>query len=157
MNKKSTTKVSDSQLRQQVKAKKRKGKPSGSRNSIVASSSKLSNKDSKSDPRLGSKKPVNLFASKKPKTSSKPRYATPQAELLAIENDPMLLKIMDKLDGEVALSKQEQHEFNRLTARHKVLCELIGDQIPDSEPEPETPSIFTDTAFSDLDNFRDDS
>lgn len=148
--------VSNQQTREESKARRRKGKPSGNRNSLASVGKNLSQTNQSKDPRVGSKKPISLTATNKPVRSAAKRYSTPQAELMAIEGDKKLQELMDKLDNNVSLSDEDQRFFDRKMARHLVLCNLIGESEPVEEPEEEEDSIFTDSFFSDLGQLKDE-
>ncbi|MET1219183.1 MAG: Der GTPase-activating protein YihI [Glaciecola sp.] len=115
-----------------VKAKKTKGKPAGSRHS-VALEKNTQGQSVKKDPRIGSKKPIDLRP--KPETAVKVRkFATPAAELAALEADNRLHTLLEKLETDVELTKDEQAYVDEKMARHKVLCDLLGivDDIDDA-------------------------
>ncbi|MFB1035864.1 MAG: Der GTPase-activating protein YihI [Sinobacterium sp.] len=109
------------------RVKKHLGKPSGSRNNealIVNHDPKKINKD----PRHGSKKPVNLIAETKEQkiAAKKIKYFSPTQELEAIEQDPRLATLLDKIDLGKKITKEDQHYVDQTLARHKILCEMLG-------------------------------
>jgi ribosome assembly protein YihI (activator of Der GTPase) len=109
------------------RVKKHLGKPAGSRNNEALTVDQDSNKINK-DPRHGSKKPVSLIAeTKAQKSASKTvKYFSPTQELAAIEQDPRLATLLDKIDLGKKIAREEQHYVNQTLARHKVLCEMLG-------------------------------
>jgi ribosome assembly protein YihI (activator of Der GTPase) len=109
------------------RVKKHLGKPAGSRNNealTVMQDSKKVNKD----PRHGSKKPVSLFAETKEQKSAskKVKYFSPSQELAAIEQDPRLGILLDKIDLGKKITREDQQYVDQTLARHKVLCEMLG-------------------------------
>ena len=119
MSKKDTRKnISNQKVREESKAKRRKRKTIRQPQFLTSSSKKSI--QTKLDPRLGSKKPISLTATKKIRPITKKRYSTPQAELMAIENDKKLQELMDKLDNNIALSDEDQRFFDKKMARHLV-------------------------------------
>ena len=62
------------------------------------------------------------------------KFATPAAELAALEADNRLHTLLEKLETDVELTKDEQAYVDEKMARHKVLCDLLGivDDIDDA-------------------------
>jgi ribosome assembly protein YihI (activator of Der GTPase) len=131
------------------RVKKHLGKPAGSRNSetlTVMQDSKKVNKD----PRHGSKKPVSLFAETKEQKSASKKviYFSPTQELAAIEQDPRLASLLDKIDIGKKITREDQQYVDQTLARHKVLCEMLGlkdeieKPIKTSEKETDLYSLF---------------
>lgn len=107
--------------------KKTLGKASGSRNNPEQTSSSNQQKKAIKDPRVGSKKPIPLIIDDKPKAKvAKPKYFSPAQELESIEQNERFGMLLEKLDADQTLSKEERAFVNRLTARHQELCELLG-------------------------------
>lgn len=107
------------------KSKKHKGHAPGSRHSEPASKSGQQSHKAKADPRLGSKKPIQLKVSTdKDKTQQK--YFSPTKELAAIEQDHRLEILLDKVEQEQILSAEEQQYVDQKLARHRQLCELLN-------------------------------
>lgn len=120
------------------KPKKHKGKPAGNRHNVEQSSSGHSQSKQAKDPRVGSKKPIDLTpptASAPAKQTRAPKYATPEQELAALEADTKLAALLDKLDDDQAISKAEQAYVDEKMARHRVVCELLGITDYDDEEE----------------------
>lgn len=143
--------------REQSRAKKRKGRPSGTRNSMADSAKTLSSGSGNRDPRVGSKKPIPLVVSASPqKKKATKRYATPQAELLAIENDSQVQKLAVDMEQGKTLSAHDQQYFDSKMARHRLLCDLVGTEEEDEKPTEEPGSdIYLGDFHSDLDEFKD--
>lgn len=107
--------------------KKTLGKPSGTRNNPEQTSSQSRPSKVQKDPRVGSKKPIPLIVDDKPKARvTKPKFFSPAQELESIEQNERFGMLLEKLDSEVALSRQERAFVNKLTARHQELCDLLG-------------------------------
>jgi ribosome assembly protein YihI (activator of Der GTPase) len=109
------------------RVKKHLGKPAGSRNNealTVRQDVKKVNKD----PRHGSKKPVSLFAEAKEQKSvvKKVKYFSPTQELEAIEQDPRLASLLDKIDLGKKIAKEDQYYVDQTLTRHKILCDMLG-------------------------------
>jgi len=130
------------------KTKKTLGKAAGSRNNPEQSKDNRGGTRQLADPRLGSKKPVPLFASEKPDTAapSKTKHFSPSQELNSIEQDERLMSLLEKLDGGARLNKEDSHYADSKMARHKVLCDLLGivdePQEQDEQPEQDLYSQF---------------
>ncbi|PKG97916.1 Der GTPase-activating protein YihI [Paraglaciecola sp. MB-3u-78] len=109
------------------RSKKHLGKPAGSRNNEAQTVNQDSKKINK-DPRHGSKKPVSLIAETKAQKSAAKtvKYFSPNQELAAIEQDPRLATLLDKIDLGKKIAREDQHYVNQTLARHKVLCEMLG-------------------------------
>ena len=141
------------------RAKKHLGKPAGSRNNealTVKQDAKKLNKD----PRHGSKKPVSLFAETKDKSPAvkKVKYFSPAQELEAIEQDTRLTSLLDKIELDRKISREDQHYVDLTLARHKILCVMLG---LTSEPEQsEIPSdkqtdLYSQFEAINIDDFKD--
>jgi hypothetical protein len=137
------------------KVKNRKGNPSGTRNSEATTGSQQSGQRNTTDPRIGSKKPIPLIVdtkTDKPKPA-KPKYFSPAEELQSIEDDRRLAKLLDLLDQDNPISKDDQAYVDNILARHKVLCELLG--IGDNEqPEPEEDDPLARFESIDISKFK---
>lgn len=129
------------------KPKNKKGKEAGNRQkeakpTLKKQSTTVSNKD----PRIGSKKPIDLGISAKTnevKVSQK-KAKQPQSliaairtveadnnleqELFEIENDARLQEILAKQDQDIALTEDEVTLFNSLMDRHQELTDKLGIQ-----------------------------
>jgi len=138
--KKDTTKV---EVVKDKKPKKQKGKRPGARQlEAQPIQHKQSQSTAKKDPRVGSKKPIELgaIATKVEKRKAAPRKdRSPIAaikvvegeqslmdELKSIENNPELQLILEKQDMGELLDEQEINLFNTLMDRHEELTEKLG-------------------------------
>ncbi|GGD71949.1 Der GTPase-activating protein YihI [Lacimicrobium alkaliphilum] len=121
------------------KSRKHKGHAPGSRHSEPADKSTSQNHNAKADPRLGSKKPVQLQVSEtKHKTQQK--FFSPAKELAAIEQDSRLEDLLDKIEQEQSLSAEDQQYVDQKLARHRQLCELLdidSTSEGNSDPKPQ--------------------
>lgn len=97
----------------------------------------------KVDPKIGSKKPIDLNAYKPgakkkdvtTKKASKPvKYKTPQEELDAIENNAELEALLDKQTTS-ELSASEMAFVEKMTSRYQDLCALMGIEVDNSDDE----------------------
>lgn len=120
--------------------KKRKGKAPGSRHNVEEKRQEKSTSLANKDPRHGSKKPVQLVKAATTAKIEKRKYATPAEELAAIEADSRLMSLLDRLDDNDTLSKEQQDYVDTKMARHKILCELLG--IVDDEDDAEEKDEF---------------
>ena len=141
------------------RVKKHLGKPAGSRNN-EALTVKQDPKKINKDPRHGSKKPVSLIAETKEQKSAakKIKYFSPTQELAAIEQDPRLATLLDKIDLGKKVSREDQHYVDQTLARHKVLCDILG--LTD-EPEKQEASseeqtdLYSQFEAIDINDFKD--
>ena len=118
--------------------KKRKGKPAGTRHNVEHSEKKPQQRQVNTDPRHGSKKPIELVVTeqKRPSTQTqKIKYATPNEELAALEQDQRLASLLDKLDNDQKLTKEQQAYVDEKMARHRILCDLLGIVDDDDEDD----------------------
>lgn len=142
--------------------RKKTGKKPGNRQqeAMMVKKSDQQSPQSK-DPRIGSKKPIELGGvvkvNNKPAKTTKPkqdpiaaiRVVNAEAEqniaqeLAAIEADERLQAILAKQEEELALTEQEVDYFNDLMERHELLAEKLAE---DEEPEQELNSGDTDSA-----------
>lgn len=119
------------------RTKPTKGKPAGSRHSVAQETSQHVNKVRK-DPKIGSKKPIELRPTPKPDVKVKIRkFATPAAELEALEADERLHTLLERIDNNETLTADEQEFVTSTMARHAVLCDLLGIK-DEEEPSPES-------------------
>lgn len=118
----------------QQSKKKGKGKPSGTRNTQEQQTGGGASRKLNTDPRHGSKKPIQLVPSETRK------FANPTDELAALEADAKLMQLLDKIDAEKPVSKAEQRYVDDKLERHRMLCELLGiepeEDIEDDEEDP---------------------
>lgn len=120
------------------KPKKKKGNPSGSRHSAKADENTNLSSAGNKDPRLGSKKAIPLVVEAKAEPKKKkPKYFSPKQELEAIENDDRLSALLDKMEYDHSLTKEQQQYVDEQLARHKVLCNMLGIVEKHEEEEPQ--------------------
>jgi ribosome assembly protein YihI (activator of Der GTPase) len=140
--------------------KTKKGNKSGSRQQI-AESILASAKKEKKDPRSGSKEPIDLSKytpghepQAKTKVEAEPiKYKTPQEELDAIEADTELEALLEKQDlGKLKAS--EQAYVDKVTARYRVLCELMGIDVDSFNEDDDIENEHEDDPFSKLDAIK---
>ena len=141
------------------RTKKHLGKPAGSRNNEALTVRQDTQKVNK-DPRHGSKKPISLFAeTKEQKTAAKKvKYFSPTQELTAIEQDPRLATLLDKIDLGKNVTREDQHYVDQTLARHKILCELLG--LTDQPDKPAKSSeqqtdLYSQFEAIDISDFKD--
>ena len=124
------------------RVRKKTGNKAGTRQNTKNITDELNNSNLAKDPRIGSKKPIELIktvktAAPKEKKVSKPaeiaqvRTITTQEpdlneEMLRIEEDEKLQEILGKQEEELALSEEEVNYFNKLMDRHQVIREELG-------------------------------
>ena len=141
------------------RVKKHLGKPAGSRNNellIVKQDAKKANKD----PRHGSKKPVSLVAETKEQKSvaKKVKYFSPAQELAAIEQDPRLASLLDKIDLGKKIAREDQEHVDQTLSRHKILCDMLGlTDVPEkSEPlSEEKTDLYSQFEAINISDFKD--
>lgn len=140
------------------KPKKKTGNATGSRHSAVEISSGGLQQKAKSDPRIGSKKPVPLIVEPKKDKAVKQPFFTPAQELAALESDPELVSLLDKLDRGIRLNATQQGYVDNKIARHKALCELLGVQIEESSEEGAEveKDLFEQFDTIDIEQFKDE-
>jgi len=141
------------------RVKKHLGKPAGSRNSETLTDNQGSKKVNK-DPRHGSKKPVSLIAETKEQKSAskKVKYFSPTQELAAIEQDPRLATLLDKIDLGKKITREDQQYVDQILARHKVLCDMLG--LTDEAEQPKVSSeqqtdLYSQFEAIDINDFKD--
>lgn len=123
--------------------KKTLGKPAGTRNNPEQTSSQSRPSKTVRDPRVGSKKPIPLIVDDKPKVKvTKPTFFSPAQELESIEQNERFAMLLEKLDADAALSREEKAFVNKLTARHQELCDLLG--IADEDDSADTTGSQTE-------------
>lgn len=142
------------------KPKKKSGKQAGNRQKEAFDAGKDAQvKAEKKDPRIGSKKPIDLGAlvktvaqpfkaKSKAKVDSSPIAAirvveadtSLEQELLAIEQDSRLQTILAQQDQDISLSNEDVDYFNEKMERHQQLREILGldDEEDDSDDVVET-------------------
>lgn len=134
-----------------------KGKPAGSRHNVeTGAKPEHKGNGGKQDPRLGSKKPIQLIKTVVEQPTAKiqkRKYATPAEELAAIEADDRLASLLDKLDDGQKLTKEQASYVEQMTARHQVLCDLMGIKPEDDEEDSDKDPLDSLDAFS-MDDFK---
>lgn len=108
--------------------KKVLGKPAGNRNNQPLASDGSAKTKINNDPRLGSKKPVDLYAQATSLEKVKPKikFITPEQELANIENDEKLSLLINKLDSGQDVDRASQSYIDEKWKRHKQLCKMLG-------------------------------
>ncbi|GAC06265.1 GTPase-activating protein [Paraglaciecola agarilytica] len=125
--------------------KKTLGKPAGTRNNPEQTNSQSKPNKTVKDPRVGSKKPIPLVVDDKPKAKvAKPKFFSPAQELESIEQNERFALLLEKLDSDVALTRDEKAFVNKLTARHQELCDLLGIADEDDSAENSESSAEND-------------
>lgn len=141
------------------RVKKHLGKPAGSRNN-EALTVKQDPKKVNKDPRHGSKKPVSLIAETKEHKSAakKVKYFSPTQELAAIEQDPRLATLLDKIDLGKKVSREDQHYVDQTLARHKILCDILGltdEPEKQKESSEEQTDLYSQFEAIDINDFKE--
>jgi len=131
-------------------------------------------RQAKNDQRLGSKKPIALTKDGKLQVANKPKKVdlqpkvkvvkskavevksvapkiSPEKELAAIENDDHLNDLLEQLETEEVLSKEDQAWVDKQMQRHQALMKQLG--WIDDEGEEDLLQQFED-ASSALDEFK---
>lgn len=129
----------NAQARNRKRQKKHSGHRSGFRTQASAESKKSSVQIEK-DPRIGSKIAVPLLIENKVETATKRVLATtPQLsleeELSLLENDERLDKLLDRLDNDEILSKDDQAYVELTLGRIDVLMGALGIDFDDEKAQ----------------------
>lgn len=150
------------------KTKKKTGKESGNRQKEAFDAGKKEQTQAENrDPRIGSKKPIDLGvpvkaaaqpfkAKNKTKAVNSPIAAirvveedtSLEQELYAIEEDSRLQDILAKQEEDIALSEADVDFFNEKMERHQQLREILG--LDDDEEEEETTKTASKSSEDDL-------
>ncbi|KHS78154.1 Der GTPase-activating protein YihI [Pectobacterium brasiliense] len=148
--KRKTREELEREARDRKKDKKHRGNASGSRTQEKASNDQRSGQRKAVDPRIGSKKPVQLgvldSAVSKPKPKSKPSEPvekvvaakptmSPEEELEMLENDARLDALLDRLDSGETLSAKDQSWVDETLDRIDILMEELGIELGDDDEE----------------------
>ncbi|KFF70197.1 Der GTPase-activating protein YihI [Pectobacterium brasiliense] len=148
--KRKTREELEREARDRKKDKKHRGNASGSRTQEKASNDQRSGQRKAVDPRIGSKKPVQLgvldSAVAKPKPKSKPSEPvekvvaakptmSPEEELEMLENDARLDALLDRLDSGETLSAKDQSWVDETLDRIDILMEELGIELGDDDEE----------------------
>ncbi|WP_271301541.1 Der GTPase-activating protein YihI [Yersinia enterocolitica] len=136
----------DIEARERKRQKRHSGNRSGARTNVEGSNKTGSTQAQEKDPRIGSKVPVPLVvesnAKAKPttkpvaKVEAKPRL-TPEEELTKLENDERLDALLDRLDNDEVLSKEDQAYVDLTLDRIDALMEQLGIELGDDEDDEE--------------------
>ena len=148
-----------------------KGQKSGNRNSLVDETQIKSNSSStsnaKKDPKVGSKKAIELVPSKsaplvnksiqhsdkKPEVvlkTVKTSQLTPELELEQLENDEILIALAERVeDGELLKGKEAKY-FNKHIARYDELVEQLGLEEVDDDENPDEIAQLKSDQWDDL-------
>ncbi|WP_085246650.1 Der GTPase-activating protein YihI [Gilliamella mensalis] len=130
--------------RELKRKRKHKGLPSGSRfnNQDNNKNKNLTNKSK--DPRVGSKKPISLIIEGsnnviKPVKQPKPAKTvlSPQQELEQLENDPKLDMLLDLVEQNSKLTKEQQTYLDSKLNRIDELMQALGYSDDDFEEQDE--------------------
>ncbi|ANI29799.1 GTPase activator [Yersinia entomophaga] len=131
----------DLEARERKRQKRHSGNRSGARTNVEANNKKGQTQVQEKDPRIGSKVPVPLVVEGKvkakpaaPKPVAKPRL-TPEEELAKLENDERLDALLDRLDNDEVLSKEDQAYVDLTLDRIDALMEQLGIELGDDEDD----------------------
>jgi Uncharacterized protein conserved in bacteria len=133
----------DQEARDRKRQKKRRGHVPGTRANDGGASAGGGQKGQSADPRIGSKKPVQLGAIVAPTTTrqqtpkSKKPMLTPQAELDMLENDERLDALLERLEEGGTLNAEEQTWVDAKLDRIDALMQQLGLSYDDDEEEEE--------------------
>ncbi|WEF12175.1 Der GTPase-activating protein YihI [Pectobacterium actinidiae] len=148
--KRKTREELEREARERKKDKKHRGNASGSRTQEKASTDQRSGQRKVADPRIGSKKPVQLgvldSVVAKPKSKPKPSEPvekvvaakptmSPEEELEMLENDTRLDALLDRLDSGETLSAKDQSWVDETLDRIDILMEELGIELGDDDEE----------------------
>ena len=134
--------------RELKRKRKHKGLPSGSRFNNTDNNKNNNTQKAVKDPRIGSKTPIALVVDtninttkvvKQPK--SKKTVLSPQQELEQLENDPKLDMLLDLVEQNGKLTKEQQTYLDSRLNRIDELMQELG---------------YTDDDFEDLDDGKED-
>ncbi|MCE7556509.1 Der GTPase-activating protein YihI [Aliivibrio fischeri] len=123
----------DVESREIKRKRKRKGLKAGARNA-ESNAEQARRNAQKKDPRLGSKKPIQLVVEAKQKTTKQERRLTNEQELAMLENDAQLMVLLDRLDSGENLGTGLQKYVDEKLARIEHLMGRLG-LLDDEEPE----------------------
>ncbi len=132
------------EARDRKRDKKHRGNASGSRANSGSTTSQGTAGRQQQDPRIGSKKPIALGADAaqsvkpaqtKPAVKKKAVAVDPADELTALENDPRLDGLLDRLENGDTLSAEDQAWLDQTLDRIDVLMEQLGIDINEGNDE----------------------
>ncbi|MBT1451598.1 GTPase-activating protein [Glaciecola sp. XM2] len=138
-----------------TKSKVTSGNKAGTRQQVAEVSAHNKTNKPSSDPRIGSKKAIDLNKyqqADKPK-QVKQKSLSPQQELDALEQDPMLDVLLTKQEKKT-LTKTEKQQLDKMLSRHKTLCKSLGIQWDESDSQTETDPFDALDAIR-LDDYQD--
>ena len=134
--------------RELKRKRKHKGLPSGSRFNNTDNNKNNNTQKAVKDPRIGSKAPIALVVDTNTNTTKvvkqpKPKKAvlSPQQELEQLENDPKLDMLLDLVEQNGKLTKEQQTYLDSRLNRIDELMQELG---------------YTDDDFEDLDDEKED-
>ncbi|KML71540.1 Der GTPase-activating protein YihI [Pectobacterium peruviense] len=148
--KRKTREELEREARDRKRDKKHRGHAAGSRTQEKSSTDQNSGQRKVADPRIGSKKPVQLgvldSAIVKPKPKLKPSEPvekvsaakpamSPEEELEMLENDARLDALLDRLDSGETLSAKDQSWVDETLDRIDILMEELGIELGDDDEE----------------------
>lgn len=133
--------------RERKRQKKHRGNQSGSRANGGLVNKQDTGSSVKKDPRVGSKTPVPLIVEDK-KVVTRPVAAkpapevvkptpalAPEKELALLENDDRLDALLERLDNDERLSKEEQAYVEKTLDRIDELMEMLGIELGDDDDD----------------------
>lgn len=152
---------------------KLKGNKAGNRNAVESKQSAQQNqRQANNDKRIGSKKPVALTSNDQPQEAVKPKVQlqpkakvikstlqkapeapklSPEKELSELENNERLNDLLEQMETDQALSKEDQIWVDKQMKRHQELMKQLG--WIDDQGEEDLLQQFED-ASSALDEFK---
>lgn len=131
------------EARDRKRQKKHRGHAAGSRASGKGTAQNSQDSNKNKDPRIGSKTPIKLGVVNEPVVRSakvkveKPAALTPEAELMLLENDERLDRLLARLEEGEKLSQSEQEWVDTTLDRIDTLMEQLGIAYEDDEEEEE--------------------
>lgn len=138
---KKTRQEIDEEGRLLQRKRKHKGLPSGTRHSDPNAGKKSTVDKKVQDPRLGSKKPIPLIAEgqtsivKVSKPKAEKIRLTPAQELAALEDDPKLEQLLNRVEKNHTLTDEEQHYLDRRLDRIEELMTILGYEYDEKEDD----------------------
>ena len=142
------------------KNKKTLGKPAGSRNNQEQQKQEFRIGKQSKDPRLGSKKPVQLIVNetKNEVIPKKIRHFSPSQELNEIEHDERLSLLLENIDSGKRLKAEDKQYVDSKMTRHKELCSILGieeePEVIDEKLESES-DLYSQFEAINIDDFKE--
>ena len=121
------------------------GNKAGSRHNASMIENQANGGNAKSsDPRHGSKKPVQLNIVKEKQVESKPKgpKLTDEQKLLKLEEDPRLNSLLDMLEEGKNLNQDDQKWLNKQLTQIETLLDKLG--LSDEEEQPKAKKAVSD-------------